>query len=257
MGDPTINAYPRFESVPHTLLASTSTLVGRRLTAATASQGAFQAALQDPTLINVSMTQVGSAAPKNVLIARSAVAPHDVVIEAAVYAEEGSFFVIPGPWYNTNADDNRGDFEAGVGAYSGLATPVEKNLRRYTRFGHAPQVPFFQEPLAVRVRIRGAISENLPAPMSQQAEWKRKWGWIPRTIGSTGVQVPQQWVPFGFDPAVPGTVLPNFSVTFDPALALGSAGGVSLRRDEYGRNLPPMPRMPVSPTLAYVGDPNS
>jgi hypothetical protein len=258
LGDATINAYPRFETMSHILVSAASTIVaGRRLSAPSAAQGAYEMGLMDPTLLTIGVTGVGSAAAKNVLLSRVAVTPADIRIEAGMYAEEGSFFVIPGQWFNGNSEDNRDDFANGAGAYSGLSTPQEKNMRRYRHFGNVPETPFYNEPLPVRVQISGAISENMPAPMSQQTEWKRKWAWMPRQLGSTGTLVPNQWVPNGFDATVPGTAIPNFLVNFDPALATASAGGVPIRRDEYGRVLPPAPRLPVSPTLAYVGDPKS
>jgi hypothetical protein len=50
----------------------------------------------------------------------------------------------------------------------------------------------------------------------------------------------------------------------DPALSTGRTSGFDLpvgsdtskylRRDAYGRPLPPMPRLPVSPTLSYFGE---
>ncbi len=59
-----------------------------------------------------------------------------------------------------------------------------------------------------------------------------------------------------------GNVVPNLIITYDPALGTDRNMGfvtdndtaTLLRADSYGRALPPMPRLPVSPTLAYFGE---
>ena len=113
------------------------------------------------------------------------------------------------------------------------------------------------EPIDCRVSIVGAISQNLPAPISRQAEWLQKWGWIPMEIGGTGRFIPWQHVPEGFD-LLGHRGVPNFIVIHDTALAGASAdGGLNpLRTDIFGRALPPTPRLPVSPTLVYFGEVN-
>lgn len=169
-----------------------------------------------------------------------------------MFAEQGSFFVIPGPWFNTNPSDTHSVFESDVAAV-GLEAAQR---RRFESFGNSPAVPFFGEPLAVRVSILGAISENMPAPMSMQSEWLKKWGWLPRRIGGTGLMLPQQFVPAGFNLNT-DLYVPNFTVSFDPVLATASDGmGNPLRRDRNGWTLPAMPRLPVSPTLLYYGEVN-
>jgi hypothetical protein len=141
-------------------------------------------------------------------------------------------------------------------------------------------MPFYGEPLDVKIQIFGAVTENMPPPIGQQAEWLKKWGWIPRYHGATGELIPQQHTS-GLD-VTPGGAnvmyVPNITITYDPALAtgrnegfVGVAGpavdintmiryqGVDVNGD--GSNdvfyaLPPLPRLPVSPTLAYFGEVN-
>jgi len=64
---------------------------------------------------------------------------------------------------------------------------------------------------------------------------------------------------------VPATVdlnrqsyVPNLQIAFDPMLALASADGTNpVRVSPDGLwVLPPLPRLPVSPTLAYFGEVN-
>jgi hypothetical protein len=43
----------------------------------------------------------------------------------------------------------------------------------------SPEFPFYGEPLDIRITIEGAIAENFTAPLGDQTEWLRKWGWIP------------------------------------------------------------------------------
>lgn len=252
LGDPTINAYPKFETMPFPSIFPSATSTQRRITGY-AGPNSYELALQDPTLFKLRLSAVGQTAPKNMLVARTAIQPHDIRIEASMFAEEGSFFVIPGNWFNTNSDDTRERFNNDVASFGG----PQANLRRFQSFGSGPSVPFYGEPLDVRVQIFGALSENMPAPMSQQLEWKKKWGWIPNRFGSTGEYIPSQHVPNGYVINGPNTAVPNFTFSYDPALAFASADGVNpIRRSPEGWVLPPLPRLPVSPVLSYFGESN-
>jgi hypothetical protein len=245
LGDPAVNAYPKFEAVGFPLLSGTATETARRVSAGTQTL-----ALNDPTLVRVRLAPIGSAATKNFLMARAAVVPHDIKIEASLFAEEGSFFVIPGSWFNTNPDDTRSRHLQAVTAFGA----DQARLRRFQTFGSSPITPFYGEPLDIRIRIIGSIAENMPAPMSQQAQWLQKWGWIPAELGGTGRSIPRTH----FGSSDPSAVyVPNLTLTYDPALALGTVDGVNpIRTHPDGWILPPMPRLPVSPTLAYFGDAN-
>jgi len=276
LGDPNINSYPKFETVAMPIFNTGASgnwnaysPVTRKLVAnAGNAEGAYALSVQDPTYFRVRLNTVGTGAPKNFLAARTAIAPFDVRIEAAMFAEEGSFFVIPGNWFNTNSDDTRDRFEARIVALGGNLTTInygggnplaQAQLERFEQFGNTGEVPFFGEPLDVRVSIVGAVSENMPAPMSQQTEWLQKWGWIPRRLGGSGLMIPAIHRVPGTTLFTTGAVAPNLTITYDPALATGSASSSEadpIRVDEDGWLLPPMPRLPVSPTLAYFGDEN-
>jgi hypothetical protein len=117
---------------------------------------------------------------------------------------------------------------------------------------------------------------NMPPPISQQSEWLKKWGWIPREQGASGRLIPTAHVPAGYNITAGGTDLyvPNLTIVYDPVLATGRTSGYRDLPDSYVRfervqpdpvnnpaftvdyPLPPMPRLPVSPTLAYFGEVN-
>jgi len=229
----------------------------------TAEHGTYRLLAQETNDFSLRFNDIGTNASNDYLIARAAMVPNDVRIEASLYAEGGSFFVIPSPWFNPNPNDRRD-------AYMGRVTAVgqaQADAERYQNFGSAPITPFYGEPIDVKLKIVGAVSQNMPAPMSQQAEWLKKWGWIPRTLGATNIRIPQQHVPANL-PNTDGVLyVPNLIITYDPALGSGRAweagrpnpfdpANPALRTDDDGRMLAPMPRLPVSPTLAYFGEVN-
>ena len=230
----------------------------------TQEHGTYQLLAQETNDFNFRFNDIGFNASNDYLIARAAVLPNDVRIEASLFAEDGSFFVIPSPWFNPNPNDRRDAYLARVQAVGQAQAQAE----RYENYGSAPITPFYGEPVDVKVKIIGAVSQNMPAPMSQQAEWLKKWGWIPRTLGDTGRLIPEQHVPAGYDLST-NLYVPNLVITYDPALGSGRAWdpafanegpfywqNPALRTDDDGRMLAPMPRLPVSPTLAYFGEVN-
>lgn len=270
----TQTAFPRFESASFPLINNSFTVTSLRLTGQTPGTTSNQVyAIDDETKFTIGLEAPAAYTPQNYVLSRIAVQPSDIRIQAAMYAEEGSFFVIPGPAFNLNPDDTRERFEAGIASFGSVGTA---QLQRYRDFGARPEVPFFGEPLNVRVSIIGAISENMPVPMSERAEWLKRWGWMPRFIGGAGAasgttlanvqtlpvqHVPNNWnldLTTGAPNATDPRFVPNFNLTYDPVFAIGSADGVNpLRRSDDGLwTLPPMPRLPVSPTLAYFGEVN-
>jgi hypothetical protein len=256
LGDPARNSFPKFETVAMPLVTGAFVYGGRTLSDAGGPVGDVVYPVQDRTLVRLRLNSVGGVPLKNFLAARTAVAPFDVRVEAALFAEEGSFFVIPGHWFNNNVQDTRRAWlNRGAGSpYAGMSDD-EARLRRWQIHGVTPEVPFYGEPLDVRVTILGAVSENMPAPASAQAEWMRKWGWIPRALGATGLRIPDAHSN-GLDLNAFGTV-PNLNIVYDPMLATATSDGSTwVRTDASGRALPPMPRLPVSPTLAYFGEVN-
>jgi hypothetical protein len=77
--------------------------------------------------------------------------PLPVEIDALVYAENGSWFVIPGRWFNEDPD------EVGLDPMAQL-------------------YPGYHEPLNISIHVYGAISENMPADLGSVADWTGKWG---------------------------------------------------------------------------------
>jgi hypothetical protein len=202
---------------------------------------------------------VTSVTNNDYLLAKAAIVPDDIRIEASIYAEEGSFFVIPGPYFNVNPNDRHDTYQS-LGN-----NPTEQAFARIQNYGSNPRFPFYGEPADIRVTIVGAISMNMPVPISEQSEWLRKWGWIPVQQGSSSANIADTHVPTG-----PGQVaydatkdfyVPNLTISYDPVLATANTTGYvnsgpayAIRVDSFGRVLPPIPRLPVSPSLAYFGD---
>jgi hypothetical protein len=266
LGGEMFERYAQFESVaipiidPNLLTADVN---NNRIvsTGPTGSYSLLQTGLND---LRFRPTSVGGLSINDYLIGRIALAPNDVRIEASIYAEEGSFFVIPGPWFNPNPNDTFANWNRVDDQTNAALSDDEKNLRRYQTFGTYPEMPFYGEPIDVKINIVGAVSENMPVPMSVQAEWLRKWGWIPRTHGSSGVSIPASHAR-DTDLSAQNFV-PNLTITYDPVLATGRLNGFAnsnnpddpnspiLRVDSNMRPLPPLPRLPVSPTLAFFGE---
>lgn len=196
---------------------------------------------------------------------RSAILPMDVTIQAVLYAQDKSFFVIPGPWFNSDTGDNLTSFASELQNNDNppLRPGVDTTNRQSSRF------PFYGQPVDLKITVDGAVSENVPAPITAQAEWMARWGWIPQFHGSNvGVTTPAE--PSGHPsttPNQPGAGLtlvydPEAGYPFDPtgqgALAANNSSnmGYYLRTDIYGRPLPFSPKLPVSTGLLYSGQGN-
>ncbi|GAB4458030.1 MAG: hypothetical protein OHK0029_18670 [Armatimonadaceae bacterium] len=225
--------------------------------------------------INVDSTVTNPQTKVDYLVTRVGVAPLDIRIEALMYAQEGSFFIIPGPWFNPNpndtfenfvsADPNRGGRRAG-----------EVRLDQDPKSRVNPLYPFYKEPMDIRITFCGAINENLPAEIADQGAWLEKWGWIPNTYGSTGLNevqgypdqggaIPTVHGPNGLIaktvPGLPGAGGNGIVYEFDEraltpyAPAFSSLAGQPLRRNPYHplQPLPFAPRLPVAPGLLYYG----
>jgi hypothetical protein len=269
LGAESWQGYPKFESVAFDLLSPTQMNVQADRMVSTATFGSFSVLNQSTNDLTWRTTSIGGQATNDYILGRVAVVPHDLVVEASMFAEEGSFFVIPGNWANPNPNDRRDAYDATVQSYvnNGLAAADARNAANQDRFrayGSSPDMPFYGEPLDVRIRIIGSVSENMPPPMSVQAEWLKKWGWIPTEQGAGGpVPLAHAGYPAQtYGPPASQTVYPNLIFAHDPVLLTGLAGGFAannnpanaVRTDSYGRTLPPMPCLPVSPQLAYFGE---
>lgn len=255
--------YPKFEERGFTLLDPNNVNLstdGQRMIS-TGNTGQYSLFTEGINQLLTRPISLAGAATNDYILGRMALAPHDIQIQAAIYAEEGSFFVIPGPWFNPNPQDTRDPYTKMTGIYAGAGSVDEENVIRWENFNAWPNMPFYGEPLDVRVVISGAVSENMPPPASVQAQWLQKWGWIPTDLAATGTLIPSKHVPANY-PTVSGAFVPNLIISYDPALATARSGGfvndnstaTLLRVDQYNRPLPPMPRLPVSPVLAFFGE---
>src|SRR2546421_9796032 len=225
-----------------------------------ANQPAIDAQQQGTYVVNLQRSTPFDFRPNNkdlnptndYLLGRAAIVPQDVRIEAMIDAQNGSFFVIPGPWFNPNPNDRRD-------TYNSLGpSPADRQLARLENFGNYPEAPFYGESLDVRVTVVGSINENMPAPITQQMQWIKKWGWIPREHGASGELIPGVHVPNSYnvtDSSNPEGYLyvPNLIVKYDPVLASGRVNGfdptsTAIRlnpQDPTGTSiLPPLPAMP-------------
>jgi hypothetical protein len=90
-------------------------------------------------------------APPNRDAGGELVDPLPVRVEALIYAQNGSWFVIPGRWFNDDPD-------------STLDYPPTS------------QHPGYHEPLNIRISVYGAICENMPADLGSVAAWTSRWG---------------------------------------------------------------------------------
>lgn len=138
--------------------------------------------------IAAATTASGFSEAEDYMFSAAMVAPLDIRIEALLFAQERSFFVIPGYSFNQDPNDtrfnfmnnpnhNRSIFSAGFGETAGK-TPSKDPF------------PFYGEPLDVRITIFGAITQNYSASSGDQAAWLGQWGYIPSTFGSSGSNIP-------------------------------------------------------------------
>jgi len=179
----------------------------------------------------------------------AAIQPLDIKIQAALFAQEGCFFVIPGYWFNTNPQDTRANFVRTGARPAGVASP---------------EFPFYGEPLDIRITVEGAIAENFTAPLGDQTEWLRKWGWIPLQYGSSGFEIPLQHRT-AFHDDEEGLYAVNLFMRYDPIfrrpvvedgqpLRVAYTAAQDPSGQHPGRILPPIPRLPVCPKPIYAGD---
>ncbi len=190
------------------------------------------------------------------LLERAAVLPADIDIEAVLFAQTKSFFIIPGPSFNTSADDNLTTFINGTlrPSLTGLAATDPEYIRR-------SRYPFYGQPIDMKIIVRGSVSEARPADISAQTAWMENWGWIPQAHGSlTGTAVElsnrtvvnvtssQKSAPIGLTFLYnPLAGYPYMADTTTPA------NSSYLRTDIYGRPLPYTPKLPVCAGQLYAG----
>ncbi len=289
LGTEAFQQSPKFETVKFPLIDpnfATVDVLNNRFTN-TFNTNSYEMFMQGVNGLEMNLTQFGTQASGNYQLARAAAVPMDIKIEASVYAEEGSFFVIPGDWFNMNSSDRRDAFELQVATLvTGGATLLQARdaaaRKRMEDYGTTPGAPFYGEPIDVKINIVGSIAENMPPAISAQSEWMKKWGWMPtKQPGAYNTTTgAQSYIPVNHvsawtkaNPAArPFTS--NLTITYDTSLATGRVGGAfgfdaaadasnpanvnamirTTRLNGVTYQLPPMPRLPVSPTLAFFGE---
>lgn len=184
------------------------------------------------------------------LFSAATIQPLDIKIQAAMFAQNGSFFVIPGYWFNTDPSDTR----AALAARGSRPITVA-----------SPDFPFYGDPLGIKITLEGAIAENVTASLEDQSEWMRHWGWFPRTYGNSNLQVPDQHSRYTHqgNPDACYNLFMRYDPVFrDPYDRSIPNQPVPLRLAEFtdpanahpGRLLPAVPRLPVCPKPVYVGE---
>lgn len=198
--------------------------------------------------------------------------PLSIKVQAVIYAYTKSWFVIPAPFFNDNPADTRANFLARKAA----------NTLPWRATGTLPadddSYPFYNEPLPIRIELDGAVSENAPAPPSEQALWiQRSWLQNPG-IDMRVVPEPNQTAQYAPDitytydhnlrrmvrvrfvnPYFVGGVLRDEEVAWTapsgaPAgvRTLGTIQAEALANNSYIQTLPVLPHLPAS-AVVYEG----
>ncbi len=203
------------------------------------------ASLRQSDVVQLQINQDAAAAAQ-LLMERVAVLPMDIRIEAVMYAQTRSFFVIPGPSFNSDASDTLDTFDGSVTAGNPGGT---RPLNTDSLF------PLYGQPIDMKIVIDGAISESRPADINAQTAWMLRWGWIPQFHGSMiGLNnVPAE--PAGHPGRIGLQMIynPQAGYPYNP-LDSNPLNRYYLRSDQYGRPLPFSPRLPVSTGLLYAGE---
>lgn len=235
---------------------------------------------------------IGTGGTSEYLLGGAFVAPLDIRIEAMLYAQDRSFFIIPGYPMNPDGNDTRENVATrDERKFTPFDTPQEQDWKRH--------YPFYNEPADIRITIDGAISENYSASLADQTAWMTRWGWIPGNFGSSTQQVPGIHLtvkdPASINPtqpaaadyrtpqeaaattAFPAGITRGLRYLYDPSLAMpyfnsrdaGLLGDgsrtarqtralrakiVQINGAPVRQILPPIPRLPVCPDLVYMGD---
>lgn len=137
------------------------------------------------------------SAEQDYLFGGAVVTPLDIRIEALIYAQERSFFVIPGYGFNPDPNDTMQNFMA-----TGIRPSYTADERRIVQQGgahtaemmHKDLFPFYGQPLDVRITVCGAVTQNYTAGPGDQAAWLSRWGYIPTEYGNSKLTIPDDHV---------------------------------------------------------------
>ncbi len=123
--------------------------------------------------------------------------PMPVRVEAMVYAQNGSWFILPGPWFNEDPDE--------------MPPPDLDTMQKIQGWFDGRVAPAYHEPLNLQLTFYGAISENRPAPVGDVTDWTSKWAG-PYVAGSSAV-VDGAYLKYEYDPLLRWTREENDGVT--------------------------------------------
>ncbi len=174
------------------------------------------------------VSQNGTTQLSDYRLGAAAMVPLDIRVEASIYAQNRSFFVIPGYSFNPDARDTRAQYQVdGNIRISYNSQDIADANQDAANTGATPSVhreaedvfPFYNEPNDIRITLFGSIAENYTASEADQAAWMRRWGYIPAYYGSTEyykntaarVQVPDMHL-LNQDPT---SLLPGEDTTLD------------------------------------------
>lgn len=210
------------------------------------------------------VTRLDPTAAQDLNLRRVAILPMDVRIEAVLFAQTGSFFVIPGNWFNNDVSDGLDLFAPTV------TTAIPAGKRTNLADMH---FPFYGQPIDMKIIINGAVSEAQPVDVADQTAWMLKWGWIPQYHGYASQTASASGPPLepaghllrdvggnaGGKPAIGLQIIynPQAGYPYSPASQASSTSPAVaahyLRSDPYGRPLPFSPKLPVSTALLFTG----
>jgi len=167
----------------------------------------------------------------------------DVQVDALIYAQRGSWFIIPGQYW-----------------YDQAASTPQPTRRPF---------PGYREPYDVRITLNGAISENATAPEAMQRQWIEHWRgsniWY---FDTNGDGMPDKWDPAnaGWDTTAwrwkdPSTGADNrrqgITYIYDATLARPVCYDVDPDDPSIRYYTPRLPKLPVGPELLTVQESQS
>jgi len=190
--------------------------------------------------------------------------PLESRIEAVMYAQNGSWFVIPGPWFNEDARDSRDLFVNGDSVSGRVAG--ERGPNTFPR--DSEDFPFYHEPPNVKILVRGSISENMPAAATERVQWVKKL-FVDRTANNISTNWYEPSISYEYDDDFRKWVRYRNVVTGQEGIAymapdspfgVTNANRLSVIQQaalQAGQNILTLPLFPRLPTggLIYHGTP--
>ncbi|MHB9131377.1 MAG: hypothetical protein ACYDBB_09845 [Armatimonadota bacterium] len=159
----------------------------------------------------------------------------DLRVDALIYAQRGSWFIIPGRYYNED--------------------PLLAAQWPY---------PKYKEPLDIRIIVNGAIVQNRPAPPEMEAEWMKHWRGSNLNYFITGTKtdldgttVPDRWDPgTGSWDATAwcwSSYRTGIEYHYDATLMMPACYDLDPENPNIRYYRPRLPKLPVSPNVFSIG----